>query len=211
MILGERGAQRGHHVLDAGGMQRERIHVAFHDQRMLGLDDRAARMMQRVQRATLREQRGIRAVEVLGLVAFLQRTGAEGDAIAQFVVDREHQAAAETVDGAALARADQAKRLEAFAMQRFAARVRVRHQTLHMLHQVIPAFGACTKLEQLHGLGAQFALGDVRARRGAQALIGEALAIEAIGRRHGLAQRLAAGGRILGALVPQAAQLDAGA
>ncbi len=99
LILGERGAERGDALVEAGGGQRHHVHVAF------DRDDAAAVVGGRAglggieEDMALVEQRCFRRVQVLGRRVGVERAAAEGDDPALQVGDRKHHAIAEAVIG----------------------------------------------------------------------------------------------------------------
>ena len=96
MVLGAGGAQRGHGVGQAVLGQGHHVHVAFGDQCVADVAQRATRLVQTIQFTALVEDRGFGRVEVLGLFVS-QHPAAKTDAFPLHIADGEHDAVAEAV------------------------------------------------------------------------------------------------------------------
>src|SRR5205085_2182616 len=72
LVLGERRARGGHHVLDPALPGGDGVEVALHQDRMLGLVDGAAGPVQVEERAALVVEGGLGGVQILGLLGLFQ-------------------------------------------------------------------------------------------------------------------------------------------
>src|SRR3989475_9340810 len=106
LLGGERRAERGHHLADAGLRERDQVEVALDHDGSVGLADRVARERETVERVALAEDRRLGGVEVFGRRLTARRppgqdAAAEGDHLAARVRDREHDPLPEAVEHAA--------------------------------------------------------------------------------------------------------------
>ena len=109
LLRGERSAATGHHGGKARRSHTDRIHVTLHQDHAVFLANGLLGAMQVVQHVALFIYRRFRRIQVLGFVVGSQRPPAKANDFARFVVDRKHQAVAETVvAGAVFALTDQA-------------------------------------------------------------------------------------------------------
>ena len=98
LAFGQGGAHRRDRLADAGGRERDNVHVAFDHHDPPGLARDRAGAVQIVQRAPFVEQRRVRRIQVLGCICFrrLENTPAKSDRPPARVLDRQHQPPAET-------------------------------------------------------------------------------------------------------------------
>ena len=93
MLLGERGAHRGDHGLEARLPQGDHVGVALDDDRAVLLRDRGTREVEAVENAALLEEVALRRVDVLALerVVLAELSRLESDHPAACVGERKHQ------------------------------------------------------------------------------------------------------------------------
>ncbi len=146
--LGEGGAERGDHILEARLVERDHIHIAFdHDELARG-EGGFARGGEVEQCRALVEQLGLGRVEIFRLRGVVERAGAEGDDAAARIEDRDDQPVAEAIEGAAaVIGLHQEAGLEQLALGEAALEERA-------LQRILGA-GGVADAEQLEGVGGE--------------------------------------------------------
>ena len=99
LVFGQRGAERGDHVLEAGLRQRDHVHIAFDGDDRAVLAQRLPGAREIVEHVALVEELGLGRVHVFGERIRRQRAAAEGDHPLPGIGDRKHDAIAEAVVG----------------------------------------------------------------------------------------------------------------
>ena len=102
LLRGERGAATRHHRAESRGRHADRVHVAFHQDDAILFADRLPGAVQIVEHVALLVDQRFGRVQIFRIVLRRQRPAAVADDLSGLVVDREHQAVAETVVGAAV-------------------------------------------------------------------------------------------------------------
>ena len=184
--LGDGGAERRDRVVDAGLGEGDHVHVALGDDDGAGLGGGGAGRADVVEGAALVEERRVGRVQVLRLLPRGDGAGAEGDAAAAGVADREDDAVAEAVVG-----------LPPSCGQRRRARPRPacrgRSPCGQMVEERGAAVGRVADLEAVAGGRGEAAAVEVGARLGGAG--GRELQAEELDRRlHRLGEALIRGG-----------------
>ena len=177
LMLGDRGAERGDRVIDAGLRECDDVDVAFGDDDGAGLARGCLRGTVVVEAPALVEERGLGRVQVFRLLPLGDGAGAEGDGAAARIADREHDAAAKPVVGrAGFGEADEADLDETIPAEAVARQV---------IEQRRAAVGRKADLEPVPGRLGEAATVEIGARlRGAATV--ELHPVEADGRFHRL-------------------------
>ena len=100
LALGQRRAQGCDRAADAGGLQRDDIHIALDHDRPLALGDGGAGAGEPIENGALVKQRMLGRIDIFGALA-LQNAAAKGDDPAALVGHRKDRAIAEEAIGRA--------------------------------------------------------------------------------------------------------------